>query len=620
MNQLSLIDKQMEVLKPRITDELENKFIVTSDREFDDLNVDPRYETSKYTNPKNEPVPLTIPKNKSSIIGLYKGNNVEAANIRAKQAEALQRAKVEKQIRNQKERQKLLRSTTDSEVSVSEFNKHIQESRKQIKKAQELERERARKAAEEPIRPGFDYLGDFDNYDECVPESTKLKLKESEYDASNDPAFDCYSRMYLSRRYLPADIIAKQFADTQVLRLNNFFERLPGGLKELSESNFIIVGMVMQKSEPLTTRDGRSKFIKVTLSNFRVDLILYLFGDAYEKYWKVRLGSIIAVLNPEIQDRGYQSKNPNGASVFVLKATDRLGILEYARFRDMGICPGLKGQKCGMVANTRLSPYCFYHMNKRNDSNASKRNEMGSNYKLFDPTDKHGNKQVMVVSERQIESMSLVNEFQPAKKKGGLAIENVPKNPPLKGRDDMNLVLIDYSNPLTVENMKTEDEKARIHFSTANAGAAFRNPHARNLDAVERQERRRELDKVLLKQQMEADPILKTKAERDRIARNVKKRNILHALETKKELEAASKQDKSLKKDKSTILQMKRNREEVHENHKINKLKRFKMLTDAIDIRPVKSFLQTKEPSVALSSDDDDGDDDSDDFDTDFGR
>lgn len=610
LQQLDYIDKQQEKLKIIIRDEQENKLIVTSDKEFDDPIVDPRYENQHYkpkSNRQQNGQPLTVPK-KSIVTGFYKGTSAQPLP-KLSDVEEKQRERIEKQLQVEKTRKQILRSGTDTQNSISGLNKSLEKCRKMKKEAQEKERERLEKALSEPYRPGFDYMESNTNYSEAVVSNKPDKI-DVDYDPSADPAFDMLSKMYISKRLLPLKELELQIGETNVLRLPRLFERLPQHLEALRESNFIVVGVVSEKFEPAFSSDGRSKYIKITLTDFRVDMMLLLYGAAFEKHWKISLGTVVAILNPEILDKNYRSKGKvTGSSYFILRIKSGLNLIEYAKFRDFAICPGLHNKPCKAGVNKLKGRYCPYHQQIRTDKTASNRNEMGTNYRLFAPTDENGNKQVMVVTEKQMESLELVNSYKTHKDSesaGKLAIEKVAKNPPLfsPGTFSKELLITDYSNPDTVKNMRTPEEKTRKNFSSAAASIAFRHSNRINKGALAKQEKAHELDRELMKKRAMKDPTLKRQQERSQQDMNLKKRLKTQGLERMKQLTQASKTDKSLRKDKLTVEAIKSERDRVLKTIEMHKKEQKAKIFANFKLSNLQNITQN-ELEIQLSSDGD---------------
>lgn len=608
LKQLDFIDKRLEQLKYQIADENEDKLLVTSDPEFDDPGVDPRYEYSKYqsnTVKKEQEKPIR-PRVESNVQGLYKGNNLLNKSISLNH-EALQKDKLEKTLRLEKQRKQLSKTKSETTESISVLNESLKKAKEAKKIALQREKERMAQFAREPFRSGFELRSSTTNYEEAVV-SNKAESGDR-YSYENDPAFDKYSRLYLSKRYLSQEDLDQQIGTTKVFRTKSLIAYMPQNQELLMETNFILVGMVSYKSDPALTPDGRSKYMRVRITDFHFDILLLLQGDAYTKYWKLPVGSIIAILNPEKVDAYSKTGRTyaKSANCFMLRITNSMGVLEYGRFRDFGYCRGSGTKKCSHVVDIKKSRYCDYHQEKRADKAASNRNEMGTNYRLFAPVDSNGNKQVMVVTPQQAENLELVQSFKENKKatSSGLAIENIKPNPPLHQHRTAAMLITDFSNPNTMANLETEEERNRGNFSSMTASHAFKYSNRVNKDALHKQEKFRELDKKLRKKMLKEDPILMKKYEKAKSATDLKKRKEKLGLDLKRELDQASRAEKSLRKDKFTLSALIREREEIEQQTKNYNIKKSKLpIDDHIDVA-VHYKPSESEMEVQLSSDSD---------------
>lgn len=603
LKQLDFIDKRMEQLKHQITDEYDNKLVVTSDPEFDDPNTDPRYERSKYRSKvtKDDTKKLEQSRPESSVKGLLKGHKLISSSI-SHRHEALQRERMEKNLKVEKQR-KLSRSQSDTSGSISALNESLQKAKEAKKVALQREDERKAIYANEPFRPGFEIHELPLNFEENVV-SHKTETGDK-YNPENDPAFDKYSHMYVSKRYLPRETLDCQIGNTKVFRTKSLLAYMSLNDELIMETNFILVGMISYKSDPALSNDGISKYLRIRLTDFHFEILLLLQGDAYNKFWKLPVGSIIAVLNPEKVDSYSKSGRSysKSANSFMFRITNSLSILEYARFRDFAHCRGNGSKKCSQVVDIKKSRYCDYHQEKRADKAASNRNEMGTNYRLFAPVDMNGNKQVMVVTPQQAESLELVQAYKENNqvRSTGLAIENVKLNPPIIQNKKMEMLIPDFSDPQTMENMKTEEERNRSKFSSIYASQAFKHSNRVNKEALHRQERLRELDKRLRKKMLTEDPRLMKRYEKARSATDLKRRKEKLGLNLKKELDEASKNEKSLKKDKLTVSALVREREEIEEQTKSYRVKKSLLPhNDNIDVAISAGGL---EKEIQLSSD-----------------
>ncbi|VEU20239.1 DEKNAAC101199 [Brettanomyces naardenensis] len=201
---------------------------------------------------------------------------------------------------------------------------------------------------------------------------------------------DFYTGKYLSKRYVPRKNLDTCVKDMKLMRVENVYaDIVPPHYKPPSCANFVVFGIVAGKSEALTTSNGRkSKYMKVHLSNFRQQITLSLFDKAFEKYWKLRLGDIIGVLNPQIWP--FKSKDSSGFTLFL--KDDTSSIVEIGRARDFAYCKSIKrdGTRCKVPVDLSKGEYCDYHMEMQFKRTAAQRVELGGNVRMFAPTATNG--------------------------------------------------------------------------------------------------------------------------------------------------------------------------------------------------------------------------------------
>lgn len=562
LRSLESLDNKIERLKDLVRDEEDKNNIVLSDTEFDDASVDPRYESSKYKsvhNTKREHTP-PAPSKKGHVPGLIKNHRMTSTtSADAIKREELQRKRMEKQLQADSARKKALEGSDE----LSSLFNTLQNVKQLTKEQERQERLRHEKMKSAPVKSGFMAFED-PNFLQVV-ESNKYKSSD-DYRPENDPGFDSFSHMYINARYIPEKVLKDQLNDTLIFRLSKLYQMIPSRIGELMEANLVVVGAIKQRSKSSISDRGK-KYVKLVLSDFKFDIVVYLWGDAYERFWKIRPGSICAILNPEIK----QMPTKNGHSkTYMLRLESGLSILEYARFAHFAICRGLKGHPCSEAIDSRKSNYCSYHLEKSADKNASNRNEMGSNYKLFTPVDRDGNKQVLMVNDSELERLELEGDAKEAKKNSynGLAIANVKPNRPKN--NNRGIMVTDLNNPDTQVNLQSKEEVYSKQFKSHEAYASFLDKGVNKAELIE-QERRHELDLKLKKEMIERDENLKRKHDKELQNMSYKKLKQQEFKERKKELLVASKTKKSLRKDKSLINKIQADHAKVDEEIKTRK-------------------------------------------------
>lgn len=224
---------------------------------------------------------------------------------------------------------------------------------------------------------------------------------------------DGYSGKRLSIRYIPNLLLRKCLKDCKLMRIENAFADITSpDYKPPICSNFVIFGIIAAKQNELTNSTGRKKkYMKVTLTNFRQQLTLSLFNDALKRYWKLRVGDVIGILNPQIWP--YKSKAfGNGFTIFL--KDNAQSIIEIGRCKDFGFCKTIKrdGSRCKVPIDISKSVYCEYHAELHFKKAAAQRVELGSNVQMFSPRNSHGEKQAMFMNLHSPKSGKLANSYQ----------------------------------------------------------------------------------------------------------------------------------------------------------------------------------------------------------------
>lgn len=184
---------------------------------------------------------------------------------------------------------------------------------------------------------------------------------------------DEYCKLNLCKRYVPKDKLDEMFKDVKVLRLNKLFAKVrPPKFQEPQYANWVTFGIIFEKSEvKFTSTSKPKKFIKFRLTNFQYQIELFIFGDSgVSKYYNLRKGDIIALLNPEIwPERPTQFGNGNLQKTIVksfnLSVSHNFNcILEVGKSKDLDYCMEVDTRtkiKCNNVINKAVERECEYH-------------------------------------------------------------------------------------------------------------------------------------------------------------------------------------------------------------------------------------------------------------------
>lgn len=137
-------------------------------------------------------------------------------------------------------------------------------------------------------------------------------------------------------------------------------------------------GKKQKQAAPQETETDR-KFMMMQVTDLEsLDVPLALHGEAFEKYWRLQEGVIVAILNPST----YTKKSKDGTT-FGLSLADRCGdcVIEIGYAKDYGQCSGTvlsTGSRCRQWVNKSKNVYCMFHNEQNIKSARGKRMEMNA--------------------------------------------------------------------------------------------------------------------------------------------------------------------------------------------------------------------------------------------------
>lgn len=153
------------------------------------------------------------------------------------------------------------------------------------------------------------------------------------------------------------------------LRIKNFIQ-----VQNLKDIDWVTGGAVVSKF--CKTSQNGNKYCVFSLTDLHGDIKLitvFLFGSAYQEFWKTQLGTVIGILNPGVMD----SKNNKVEAT--LRVDNAQKVMVFGVSKDYGICKSKKknGEMCTSIVNLSCCDYCVYHV-KQAYSSASRRTELQS--------------------------------------------------------------------------------------------------------------------------------------------------------------------------------------------------------------------------------------------------
>jgi len=185
-----------------------------------------------------------------------------------------------------------------------------------------------------------------------------------------------WSGLRIKDRKVAEEKLKLYFHGRHVLRLSRVSKEVPVG-------DWLTIGVLATKCSPRSTAKG-GRFLIWGLTNLAGDRIaLFLFGSAYENFWKDQgQGIVVAVLNPKpFEGRERKGGMERDEPAFSVHEEGQIKILGTAK--DYGICKSLRkdGNPCNNVINAAVCQYCDVHvageMRKLNSTRANMHNWSG---------------------------------------------------------------------------------------------------------------------------------------------------------------------------------------------------------------------------------------------------
>jgi len=207
-----------------------------------------------------------------------------------------------------------------------------------------------------------------------VPPKRGAKAEVSPRDVSECEAsqFEPYSSTHLTKRIIPHQVLTRTLTGKKTFLIPDLLRTVKG--PDFSgpdiEEDLVVFGIIASKSEPkahqnqMSKNQKKGKFMVMKLTDLKWELDLFLFDSAFEKFWKMTPGTIIAILNPLFMPPP-RGKADTGKFSLTLNS-DADTILEIGSARDLGFCKSVKrdGKTCDTWVDKRHTEFCDYHVNE----------------------------------------------------------------------------------------------------------------------------------------------------------------------------------------------------------------------------------------------------------------
>ncbi|KAH6616491.1 tubulin-tyrosine ligase family-domain-containing protein [Boeremia exigua] len=194
-------------------------------------------------------------------------------------------------------------------------------------------------------------------------------------DSFDGPSFESLSGLHLKSREMQHSVVTRTLEGKTVFTIPQLLKTVKGPAYDPPdwEHDYVVMGVICSKSSPRDTQNSardnsrgnqerkeHGKFMVIRLTDMKWELDLFLFDSGYEHFWKLPIGTLVAILNPDIMPP--KDRNSGKFSLKLTNSDDT--ILEIGVARDLDFCHAKKkdGKECGQWIDGRKTEFCEFHL------------------------------------------------------------------------------------------------------------------------------------------------------------------------------------------------------------------------------------------------------------------
>lgn len=226
--------------------------------------------------------------------------------------------------------------------------------------------------------------------------SSSAPAAQAKEESTDEAGFDSFSGLHLSRRLNPHATVARHLAQKSIYTLPVLLKAIVSPIYDPPdvEGDWVVVAAIASKSDPRnvgagTGKETGKKYMVFRLTDLKWEVELFLFGAGFERFWKLPVGTVVALLNP-----GVLKPRAKDSGKFSLTITDDAQdcVLEIGMARDLGFCRSVKrdGKQCSTWVDKRHTHFCAFHVEQTVKKARVSRAEVNSMTSLFSPPKKKG--------------------------------------------------------------------------------------------------------------------------------------------------------------------------------------------------------------------------------------
>ncbi|KAF2178829.1 hypothetical protein K469DRAFT_731431 [Zopfia rhizophila CBS 207.26] len=207
---------------------------------------------------------------------------------------------------------------------------------------------------------------------------TSIESPSTHEENSEPSIFESFSGLHLNKREVPHNALTRTMDGKSIFTIPQLLKIVKSPTYDPPdvENDFVVMGVIASKSSPLNTKNSRrdqstgkldddanqssGKFMVIRLTDLKWELDLYLFDTGFSQFWKLSVGTLIAVLNPDIMPP--RNRDTGKFSLKLTSSDDT--VLEIGTARDLDFCHARRkdGKDCLQWIDGRKTEYCDFHV------------------------------------------------------------------------------------------------------------------------------------------------------------------------------------------------------------------------------------------------------------------
>ena len=227
----------------------------------------------------------------------------------------------------------------------------------------------------------------------ATPTASRYAEISQRDNSSEAPSFESFSGLHLKSREMQHNVVARTLDGKTVLTIPQLLKtvKAPDYDPPDWENDYVVLGVICSKSNPLNSKnstrdqtksteekgtDQNGKFMVIRLTDLKWELDLFLFDTGFSHFWKLPLGTLVAVLNPDIMPP--RNRDTGKFSLKLTSSDDT--ILELGTARDLDFCHAKRkdGKDCGQWIDGRKTEFCEFHIQLQVDKSRKGRMEINT--------------------------------------------------------------------------------------------------------------------------------------------------------------------------------------------------------------------------------------------------